>query len=253
MKEKIKNIKEYVINKIRNNQVVVLVILLLGIGFIYNNYSEKRTIAKSGVTKYDPSSNKDSIFIDTSLYNKTVKEKREYLLKNFNNDFVIGDEKAMATIIDFSSFSCKFCQEMRDGMNRIIKEYATEKKQLRYVFRPVVNKKTIALKILLNCISDKDKQWKIINYVFAVNWEKIPSMKIATETLTKKYEIDINKISSCLNDDLERNRIIYYHRENDLVFNLQRTPFFVINGRTYRGFKTYEELKSIVEGYVGKN
>jgi protein-disulfide isomerase len=248
--ESIKKTRNYVVAKIKSNRVAIIVVILLSIGFISDKNRTKRIADERNVGDTVP---KESIFIDMTLYSKNLKEKREYLLDNFDNDFVIGDKKAPLTIVDFSSFSCSFCRQMRRDINKIVDEYAVKSKRLRYVLRPVVNSKTIALKILLGCVEDSDKRWKLIDSIFSIDWMKINSVKTAVDGLMTKHNIDAEKIRDCLNDDEKYQKIVYYQRENSQIFKIEKTPLLVVNGRTYSGYKNYDELKKIIDENVHKN
>jgi predicted DsbA family dithiol-disulfide isomerase len=248
--EYIEKIKGYLITQARKNSVFITILVLLSVGFMYSRHRVAKMIEEKEI---EETALEGTVFVDTALYNKTIKEKKEYLLNNFDNDFVIGDEKAPLTLVDFSSFSCMFCRKMRDDMDKIIDEYAVKSKQLRYVLRPVVNSKTIPLKILLNCVDDDEKRWKLINNMFSVNWDGAPSVKTVVDGLVFKHKIDMKEIRKCLTSDDEYRKIVYYQKENSLIFKIQKTPLLVINGKKYFGYRDYDGLKKIIEENVQKN
>jgi protein-disulfide isomerase len=248
--EYIKKAKEYLIIQAKKNSVFITILVLLSVGFTYSKHKVTKMIEEKEIRE---TTTEGAVFVDTALYDKTFKEKKEYLLNNFDNDFVIGDEKAPLTLVDFSSFSCMFCRKMRDDMDKIIDEYAVKSKRLRYVLRPVVNSKTIPLKILLNCINDDEKRWKLINNMFSINWDGAPSVKTVVDGLIFRHRIDMEEIRKCLTSDDEYKKIVYYQKENSLIFKIQRTPLLVINGKKYSGYRDYDELKKIIEENVQKN
>jgi protein-disulfide isomerase len=248
--ESIKKARDYLTAKVKSNRVLIVVVVLLSVGFVSGKNRVKRIADERNIGDAVP---KESIFVDMTLYSKNLREKREYLLDNFDNDFVIGDKNAPLTIVDFSSFSCSFCRQMRRDINKIVDEYAVKSKRLRYVLRPVVNSKTIALKILLSCVEDGDKQWELIDSIFGIDWMKIDSMKTTIEGLMAKHNIDAKKVRDCLNNDEMYQKIVYYQRENSQIFKIERTPLLVVNGRTYSGYKNYDELKKIIDENVHKN
>jgi protein-disulfide isomerase len=246
-------LSDFLLKIIKDNNVFVTILVLLYIGFYYNRAKfriaeeEKKTIIA------DTTMNDEAIFLDTALYNKTLEQKKEYLLSNFDNDHIIGNINAPVKMIDYSSFSCKYCQQMRADINKIIQEYAISSDKLLYVFRPVVNKKTMALKILLNCVDDEKKVWEMVHEMFSIDWNKIEDEKFVLNNLIKKYNIATKRHNECLSGSTEYRKILYYQKENSQFFNLKRTPLLVINGVKYSGYKNYDELKKIIEENVKKN
>jgi protein-disulfide isomerase len=243
----------YLVRQIKKNSVLVTVFTLLCVGFFYNKAKVKRLVKERENIIADSTVEGSSIFFDTSLYNKTIEQKRKILLNNFDNDHVIGNPDAPVTLIDYSSFSCKYCRQMRSSMNRIVEEYAKNSDKLLYVFRPVLNKKTIALKVFLNCVDDEEKRWLLVGDMFEVDWYKIQDVKMVLSNLVKRRNFDMDMHNECLSGAAEHKKIIYYQNENSLLFDLKRTPFIVVNGKKYTGYKTYDELKEIIEENVKKN
>jgi hypothetical protein len=243
----------FLVKKIKDNSVIVTVVAVLCVGFYYNKVKFKRAAQERDNIIADSTPSDEAFFFDTSLYNKTLEQKREFLLNNFDNDHTIGNPDAPVVFIDYSSFSCKFCQQMRVSIDKIIKEYAKNSDKILYVFRPTLNKKTIALKALLNCVENDEKRWALTKDMFNIDWYKVDDIRVVLDNLMRRHDFDATKHNECLSGSVEHKKIIYYQNENSLLFDLKRTPLIVINGKKYVGYKTYDELKKIVEEYVKKN
>jgi protein-disulfide isomerase len=241
--------KKYTIERAKAHRVFLTILVLLFLGFCFGRYKETKVEQSREEIASIVGKNKSKvIFFDRGLYDKSPKQKKGYLLSNFSEDFVIGSQKAPITMIDYSSFTCIFCRQMREDLKKIIDEYAVNSNALRYVFRPAVNSKTVTLRLFLNCARDSGKVWELVDDIFNTPKLNVLDMKVVVEELIEKHKIKIDKdMEICLGSNVEQEKIIYYQRESSFVFNVRRTPLLVINGEAYYGFKKYEELKKIIE------
>ncbi|MDR2760911.1 MAG: DsbA family protein [Rickettsiales bacterium] len=248
------NGKKYLAKRAKACRIFLIIFALLSLGFYFNKYKEKKIEQSREEIASITGKRNAVIFFDRGLYDKSLKQKKEYLLSDFSNDFTIGAKNAPVTMVDYSSFTCIFCRQMREDLKKIIDEYAVNSNALRYVFRPAVNDKTVELKLFLNCARDSGKVWELTDDIFNVKDLGVLNMRKVIEELAEKWKIEINgDIEACLESNLEREKIIYYQRENSLIFNVRKTPLLVINGEPRYGLKKYEELKKIIEEKLGNN
>ncbi len=255
LKEKLNKIKQYFIEKFKKYKVILLIILTLGIGCGYRKSiiakSKKETEAKI-LNKGADNNSTQKILINKHLYNKTDKEKKTYLLSNFIMDNTIGSEEAKITIIDYSSFTCNYCKEMRKEINKIIDEYVIEKKFVKYVLRPVYNKKTIPYGAFLLCVNPEQRK-EIAELFFEPDFEKFKNIEDFIISVGKNYGLNEEYVQKCIFDQDSYDKIIYMQNESKKIFNLKGTPVLIINGKEYIGYKNYNELKDIIETIIKKN
>lgn len=249
--EKIKEIKEQYLRFIKKYFVYFSIVLLLIIGFIYNK--NKADIFNKKLLKENPQKAlEDKIYFNSILYDKTLAEKRKILLQPFEDEYVVGDKNAPIIIIDFSSFTCTYCSKMREPLNRILDEYIP-KKQVKYIFRPFLSKKTIVLKRFLDCIQDTEIKHKVRENIFKTNWNKYETLREVLAHEIAVNNLNTKEIIECADNEESFVKMVYLQRENVLVFDVAKTPLLVINGKKYYGYKTYNELKTIIESHVPKN
>lgn len=187
-----------------------------------------------------------TILINTGLYGKSTGEKRDYLLNNFRTDFVVGDANAKITMIEYASFGCRFCRKQRLEIRKIIDEYALKRKVLRYVFRPLFNTKTIPIGAFLHCAKEENVL-SIADEVFAANIDLIDDYQAYLTKLGEKYAMGEDYVKECLFDRDIYEKIIYMQQNSREVFGLEATPVLFINGRKIVGYRSYEQLKSLIE------
>jgi hypothetical protein len=242
---------KYIWVKIVRYRAVLVAFLILSVGYIYRA-REKRRSEEIQVRLFNKESVKiqeqetRSIMVNTNLYNKTDEEKKRFLLANFDMDNVIGNDNAPVTIIDYSSFSCDFCRDMREEIKKIIQEYVIEKKTVKYVLRPVYNKKTIPFGVFLQCMEQK-KRLEFAEKFFKLDVEDVDDFDALLTGISSEYGIDGEYVMNCIRNIDIYEKIIYMQNESREVFKLRGTPILIINGEKYFGFKTYKELKKIIE------
>ncbi len=255
-KNKLNKIKQYFIEKIKKYKVTLIIILILGIGCGYKKAivaKNKKEIESKVLNESSNNSNStQKILINKHLYNKTNKEKKDYLLSNFIMDSTIGSEKAKITIIDYSSFTCDYCKKMRQEINKIIDEYVTKKKLVKYVLRPIYNKKTIPYGAFLLCVNPEQRK-EIAELFFEPDFKNFKTIEDFIISIGNKYNLNEEYVKNCIFDQDSYNKIIYMQNESKKVFNLKGTPVLVINGKEYIGYKDYDELKDIIETIIKKN
>lgn len=259
MKDKIQIIYKISIDFIKKHRFLILFLILVNIGYFYRNstkhadYSsiKSETVEQDNVNlqKKEP----EIVLINRNLYGKNNKEKRKFLLTNFDMDnYIIGSENAPVTIIDYSSFTCVFCKNMRDEIKKIVEEFVVEKKVVNYVLRPYYGKKTLPLGALLLCV-DLDKREAMAEEFFNINLEKTEELENELINIASQYGIDINIARKCINDEEAYDRIIYMQNESSNMFDLTRSPLLIINGKEYVGYKNYNQIKDIIEKNIKKN
>lgn len=240
---------------IKKYKVYLIVIGILAVGVFYKRNVVDKAAKANKITERK-STEPRTIMVHMGLHNKTKEEKREYILNHFDMDYIIGNKNAKITIIEYSSFTCKYCKKMRGEINKILDEYTSdENSQVRYVIRPIYNTKTIPLGAFLACAKDEDKL-NIIDDFFKTDLGVIANMEEFLLETGKKYNMDETYVKDCIYNKDMYEKLIYMQQASRSVFNLDATPVFVINGKEYIGYRTSKQLKTIVENILnnkGKN
>lgn len=237
---------------LRKYKVYLIIIAVLGIGVFYKRNIESKNSDLNNKTEIvEPI--KKTMMIHTGLHNKSPEEKRKYLLDNFDLDYVIKNDNAKITIIEYLSFTCRFCKKMRDDMNKIIEEYVLDgDKQITYVIRPLYNTKNIPIGAFLLCAKDENKL-EIINYLLKNDVDKINDMGKFLIEIGNEYNMDEDYVKNCIYNKENYEKLIYMQQAYRSAFNLEATPVLVINGREIVGYKNYKQLKDIIDNILKGN
>jgi len=187
-------------------------------------------------------------FISVSLFSlangKTILEISE-------NDFVIGDENAPITIIEYSSLSCNHCASFHnDTLGYLKKEYVDTGK-VKIVFRDFpFNYPALLGSMVLRCIPNEVK-YTYMNVLFQLQkqWVVGENAKSTQELFKIMQSGGMTKLEfdTCINNiDLE-NEILTGVMAAQNKFNIRSTPSFLINGGLVEGNKPIKEFRQILD------
>ena len=174
----------------------------------------------------------------------------ETLLDLLEDDFVIGDENAPITIIEYASLSCSHCSDFhKNTLGKLKDEYINTGK-VRFVFRDFpFNYPALLGSMVLRCIPE-DVRYDYMNALFQLqtNWVDKENTKTTQELFKIMQSGGMTKeeFDTCItNVDLE-NKILQGVIGAQSEFNIQSTPSFLINGILVEGNKSIKEFRQII-------
>ena len=180
-----------------------------------------------------------------------LKSYGQSLLNISKNDFVIGEENAPITIIEYASLSCGHCADFHTNtLNDIKKEYV-DKGLVKFVFRDFpFNYPALLGSMVIRCIPG-DVRYDYMNALFQLqpNWVKKENAKTTQELFKIMQSGGMTKeeFDNCItNIDLE-NEILEGVMGAQNEFNIKSTPSFIINGTLIEGNKPIKEFRQIID------
>ena len=174
----------------------------------------------------------------------------ETLLDLLEDDFVIGDESAPITIIEYASLSCSHCADFHTNTLETLKEEYIDSGKVRFVFRDFpFNYPALLGSMVLRCI-DGDVRYDYMNALFQLqtNWVDKENTKTTQELFKIMQSGGMTKeeFDTCItNVDLE-NKILQGVIGAQSEFNVQSTPSFLVNGILVEGNKSIKEFRQII-------
>ena len=173
------------------------------------------------------------------------------ILEITESDFVIGNENAPITIIEYASMSCSHCASFHNNTLGDIKTEYIDTGKVRFVFRDFpFNYPALLGSMVIQCIP-KDIRYDYMNalYMLQNNWV----FRENTKTKQELYKImqsggmTKNEFDSCLsNADLE-NYILERVMAAQKEFDIRSTPSFLVNGKLIEGNKNIKEFRQIID------
>jgi len=160
-----------------------------------------------------------------------------------------GPEQAAVTIVEFSDFQCPFCKNFSSTLDRVIKEYASDTRQVFRQFplseiHPMAEKAAEASL----CAQEQGKFWQLRDLMFKDQANlKVEDLKAKAAGLG----LDMPAFNSCLDSNKYAQRIRQDLRDGAAA-GVSGTPAAFINGRYLSGARSYEDVDAIIKEELQK-
>ena len=167
------------------------------------------------------------------------------------DDFMIGDENAPITIIEYASMSCSHCANFHTNTLPELKKEYIDTGKVRMVFRDYpFNYPALLGSMMLRCIPS-EVRYNYMNalYELQTTWvDKDP--KVTKKELYKIMQsggMTKDEFNSCYTNLDNENLILEGVMTAQKEFNIKSTPSFVVNGNILEGNKNIKEFRQIID------
>ena len=184
------------------------------------------------------------LFVLTPIYGESALDITE-------KDFVIGNEDAKITIIEYASLSCSHCADFHVNTLETLKKEYIDTGKVKMVFRDYpFNYPALLGSMVLRCIPENSR-YDYMNALFKLQTDWVN--KKNKKTIQELYKImqsggmTKDEYDACIyNTELE-NEILKGVMEAQNQFNIKSTPSFIINGKLIEGNKSIKEFRQIID------
>ena len=152
----------------------------------------------------------------------------------------IGAEKPAVTLVEFSDYECPFCRQAHTQLRSLVERYPTT---LRLVHRhyPLDQSCNSSVKtrmhenacfaaMIAECAGRQDRFWQANDYLFA---EARALHSRANSEIARDLGLDAAALEACLREEGPRTVALDVDEGNRL--DIQGTPTFLVEGKTYTG------------------
>ena len=172
-------------------------------------------------------------------------------LKISENDFVIGDEDAPVTIIEYASMSCSHCANFHTNTLPELKTEYIDTGKVRMVFRDFpFNYPALLGSMMLRCIPNEVRyDYMNVLYQLQSKWvNRDPNItKKELYKIMQSGGMTKDEFDSCYSNlDIE-NEILEAVMAAQNDFNIRSTPSFIVNGNLVEGNKNTKEFRQIID------
>jgi len=184
------------------------------------------------------------LFVLTPIYGESALDITE-------KDFVIGNEDAKITIIEYASLSCSHCADFHVNTLETLKKEYIDTGKVRMVFRDYpFNYPALLGSMVLRCIPE-NYRYDYMNALFKLqpDWVNKKNKKTIQELykIMQSGGMTKEEYDACIyNTELE-NEILEGVMEAQNQFNIKSTPSFIINGNLIEGNKSIKEFRQIID------
>ena len=184
------------------------------------------------------------LFVLTPIYGESALDINE-------KDFVIGNEDAKITIIEYASLSCSHCADFHVNTLETLKKEYIDTGKVKMVFRDYpFNYPALFGSLVLRCIPE-NYRYDYMNALFKLqpDWVNKKNKKTIQELykIMQSGGMTKDEYDACIyNTELE-NEILKGVMEAQNQFNIKSTPSFIIDGKLIEGNKSIKEFRQIID------
>lgn len=164
-------------------------------------------------------------------------------------DKILGNPKAPITIIEYSSFTCSHCAEFHEKTLPLLKQNYIDKGKVRLIFRECPSDRAALFGAAVVRGVPADLYFPVVEALFK-HQEKWIFAKNCNREIWKVLRplgIRRDQINQWISSDDLLNALVKarmrYHKEH----KIQETPTFIIQGKVYGHFLSFETLNKILK------
>jgi protein-disulfide isomerase len=163
-------------------------------------------------------------------------------------DKQLGKDDAKVTIVEYASMTCPHCAHFAETTFPDLKTKYIDTGKARYILREFpFDPSAEAGFMLARCA--KDNYFPMVDVLFAqqANWVGVSNTKDALLQISKLAGFTQESFEACLTDQKLLDDVRSVQKRGANEFKVDSTPTFFINGKTYKGAMSIEEMSAIID------
>jgi len=163
-------------------------------------------------------------------------------------DKQLGKDDAKVTIVEYASMTCPHCAHFAETTFPDLKKKYIDTGKARYILREFpFDPSAEAGFMLARCA--KDNYFPMVDVLFRqqANWVGVSNTKDALLQISKLAGFTQESFEACLTDQKLLDDVRSVQKRGANEFKVDSTPTFFINGKTYKGAMSIEEMSAIID------
>ncbi len=163
-------------------------------------------------------------------------------------DKVMGKDDAKVTIVEYASMTCPHCAHFNGTTFPELKSKYIDTGKVRYILREFpFDPRAEAGFMLARCSGDNYYPMVDVLFKQQQNWATVDNVKDALLQLSKLAGFTQESFDKCLTDQALLDQVRAVQKRGADEFKVDSTPTFFINGKTYKGALSIEEMSAIID------
>lgn len=160
----------------------------------------------------------------------------------------LGKDDAKVTIVEYASMTCPHCAHFAETTFPELKTKYIDTGKVRYILREFPFDPSAEAGFMLARCS-KDNYFPMVDVLFKQqpNWVGVSNTKQALLQIAKLAGFTQESFESCLTDQKLLDDVRSVQKRGANEFKVDSTPTFFINGKTYKGAMSIEEMSAIID------
>ncbi|MCX7304828.1 MAG: DsbA family protein [Hyphomicrobiales bacterium] len=164
-------------------------------------------------------------------------------------DMALGKADAPVTIVEYASMTCPHCAHFHETTLPALKTKYIDTGKVRLIFREFpFDPRAEAGFMLARC--SKDNYFPMVDVLFKQQrtWASVENAKESLAQISRLAGFSQESFEACLTDQKLLDDVRAVQKRGADEFKVDSTPTFFINGNTYKGALTIEEMSAIIDG-----
>ena len=163
-------------------------------------------------------------------------------------DKQLGKDDAKVTIVEYDSMTCPHCAYFAATTFPELKTKYIDTGKARYILREFPFDPSAEAGFMLARCS-KDNYFPMVDVLFKqqANWVGVNNTKDALLQISKLAGFTQESFEACLTDQKLLDDVRSVQKRGADEFKVDSTPTFFINGKTYKGAMSIEEISAIID------
>jgi protein-disulfide isomerase len=163
-------------------------------------------------------------------------------------DKQLGKDDAKVTIVEYASMTCPHCAHFAETTFPDLKTKYIDTGKARYILREFPFDPTAEAGFMLARCA-KDNYFPMVDVLFKqqANWVGVSNTKDALLQISKLAGFTQESFEACLTDQKLLDDVRSVQKRGASEFKVDSTPTFFINGKTYKGAMSIEEISAIID------
>ncbi len=163
-------------------------------------------------------------------------------------DQSMGKDDAKVTVVEYASMTCPHCAHFAETTFPELKSKYIDTGKVRYILREFpFDPRAEAGFMLARCSGDKYFAMVDVLFKQQQNWATVDNVKDALLQLAKLAGFTQESFDKCLTDQSLLDQVRAVQKRGAEEFKIDSTPTFLINGKTYKGALSIEEMSAIID------
>ncbi|PLP59624.1 disulfide bond formation protein DsbA [Mesorhizobium loti] len=160
----------------------------------------------------------------------------------------LGKDDAKVTIVEYASMTCPHCAHFHETTLPELKTKYIDTGKARLIFREFpFDPRAEAGFMLARCAGDNYFPMVEVLFKQQQNWAVAENVKDAMFQLSKLAGFTQESFNACLTDQKLLEQVRSVQKRGADEFKVDSTPTFFINGQTYKGALSIEEMSAIID------
>jgi protein-disulfide isomerase len=166
-------------------------------------------------------------------------------------DKVLGKADAPVTIVEYASMTCSHCAHFHNTTFPALKEKYIDTGKVRLIFREFpFDPRAEAGFMLARCAGDNYFPMVEVLFKQQESWAGVQNAKDALLQIAKLAGFSQESFEACLTDQKLLDDVRAVQKRGSTEFKVDSTPTFFINGNTYKGAMSIEEMSAVIDGML---